>query len=112
MVEQLYDEVIKKLRKYVNSVNRSKIEDVTPVEDFLRSLIRRTDFLLNQDRKYRLLEDRLLRELKKLSKSIFIVTNNEGVYRDKLQKSIDRLTWINLKHKINTSSRRYTVAQR
>ena len=50
--------------------------------------------------------------MNRLSKSIFIKTNNDDIYREKLQQSIDRLYWINKKHKINTSGRKYTVAQR
>lgn len=111
MIEKLYDQVVYKLRQYVNSIDRKDSGKSVIIEEFLENIINRIDFFYRNDSN-KVLEERLLRELKKLSKSLFIKTNNVDVYRDKMQKNIDRLAWINLKHKINISGRKYTVAQR
>ncbi|MBD5457664.1 MAG: type II toxin-antitoxin system PemK/MazF family toxin [Lachnospiraceae bacterium] len=111
MIEELYAQVIYKLRQYVNSIDRKESTKVKVIEDFLENIIKRIEFVSKNDHN-KVLEDRLIRELKKLSKSLFIKVNNDGIYKEKMQKNIDRLAWINLKHKINTSGRIYTVAQR
>lgn len=112
MIEKIYDEVIRNLRKYVNSIDRKNIDIVKVVEKFLENLINRIEYVTNIDNKRNVLEERLLRELRKFSKVLFIRTSNIKIYEEKLQRNIDRLAWINLKHKINTSARKYTVAQR
>lgn len=111
MIEELYAQVIHKLRQYVNSIDRKDSTKVKVIEDFLENIIKRIEFVSKNDHN-KVLEDRLIRELKKISKSLFIKVNNDGIYKEKMQKNIDRLAWINLKHKINTSGRIYTVAQR
>lgn len=111
MIEEMYDQVIHKLRQFVNSIDRKDSNKVALVEEFLNNIINRIEFVTKCD-KHKVLEDRLVRELKKLSKSLFIKSNNDDIYNEKIQRSIDRMAWINLKHKINTSGRTYTVAQR
>ena len=111
MLEQLYDEVICKLRKYVN-YNRKDVDNIIGVKDFLTNLINRIEYVTNLRNSHNILEKRLLRELRNFSKILFFKTTNNNIYEDKMQKNIDRLSWINLKHKINTSARKYTVAQR
>lgn len=112
MIEKLYDEVISKLRKYVNSIDRQDVDSVKAVEKFLENLINRIEYVTNIDNTHNVLEGRLLRELRKFSKVLFVKTANRKIYEEKMQKNIDRLAWINLKYKINTSARTYTVAQR
>lgn len=112
MIEKLYDEVIRKLRKYVNSTNRQNIDSTKAIEKFLENLINRIEYVTNIDNTHNILEGRLLRELRKFSKVLFVKTDNKEIYKKKMQRNIDRLTWINLKYKINTSARTYTVAQR
>lgn len=111
MIEDLYIQVIYKLRQYVNSIDRKDIAKAVIIEDFLNNIIKRIEFVSHKDEN-KVIEDRLIRELKKLSNSLFIRTKNVDIYRERIQQSIDRLAWINLKHKINTSGRKYTVAQR
>lgn len=111
MIDKLYSQVISQLREFVNTTNRYDAKKVVIVEDFLNNIIKRIQFI-SKESQNKALENRLLKELKRLSKSIFIRTNNDDIYNKKLQQSIDRLSWINLKHKINNSGRKYTVAQR
>ena len=108
MIEELYSQVIRKLRQYVNS--RDRKESAVAIEEFLNNIVKRIEFVSRNDNK--VLEDRLIRELKKLSKSLFVKSNDVDKYKERIQKSIDRLSWINLKHRINISGRKYTVAQR
>lgn len=112
MIEKLYDEVISKLRKYVNSIDRQDADSTKVVEKFLENLINRIEYVTNIDNTHNVLEGRLLRELKKFSKVLFVKTANKKIYEEKMQRNIDRLAWINLKYKINISARTYTVAQR
>lgn len=112
MIEKLYDEVISKLRKYVNSIDRQDVDSANAVEKFLENLINRIEYVTNIDNTHNVLEGRLLRELRKFSKVLFVKTANRKIYEEKMQRNIDRLAWINLKYKINTSARTYTVAQR
>ena len=112
MIEKLYDEVISKLRKYVNSIDRQDVDSAKAVEKFLENLISRIEYVTNIDNTHNVLEGRLLRELRKFSKVLFVKTANRKIYEEKMQRNIDRLAWINLKYKINTSARTYTVAQR
>jgi len=112
MIEELYDEVIRRLRKYVNSIDRKNVDNTKDVENFLKNLINRIEYITNLDNTHNILEIRLLKELRKFSKVLFVKTNNPKVYQEKMQRNIDRLAWINLKYKINTSARTYTVAQR
>lgn len=112
MIEKLYDEVISKLRKYVNSIDRQDVDSAKAVEKFLENLINRIEYVTNIDNTHNVLEGRLLRELRKFSKVLFVKTANRKIYEEKMQRNIDRLAWINLKYKINTSARTYTVAQR
>lgn len=111
MIEQLYDEIIRKLRRYVN-YNRKDAKNINAVTKFLENLINRIEYVTNLDNSHNILEERLIRELKKFSKELFVKTNNTQIYEKNIQRNIDRLTWINLKHKINKSARTYTVAQR
>lgn len=112
MIEKLYDELIRKLRKYVNLTDRKNIDRTKSVETFLDNLINRIEYITNLENTHNILERRLLKELKKFSKVLFVKTANPNVYKEKMQRNIDRLAWINLKYKINTSGRTYTVAQR
>lgn len=112
MIEELYDKVIQRLRRYVNSIDRKNIDSVKDVEKFLKNLINRIEYITNFNNTHNILEGRLLKELKKFSKELFIKSSNPKVYQEKMQRNIDRLAWINLKYKINTSARTYTVAQR
>lgn len=112
MIEELYCDVIRRLRKYVNSIDRKNVEITKEVENFLKNLINRINYVTNFDNTHNILEKRLLKELRKFLKVLFVKTENHKVYQEKMQRNIDRLTWINLKHKINTSGRKYTVAQR
>lgn len=112
MIEELYSEVIRKLRNYVNSIDRKDSDVSKAVEKFLKNLINRIEYVTNLDNMHNVLEERLLRELRKFSKVLFVKTTNTTIYEEKMQRNIDRLAWINLKYKINTSARTYTVAQR
>ncbi len=109
MVEALYGLVVRTLRQFVN-VSR-KEERVDSAEGLLKSLITRMDFLLKSNEK-NVPKEELVQELKKLSNSLFVKTNNPIVYQERMRKGIERLKWTNLKYKINTSGRKYTVAQR
>ena len=75
MIEKIYDEVIRNLRKYVNSIDRKNIDSVKVVEKFLENLINRIEYVTNIDNKRNVLEERLLRELRKFSKVLFIRTS-------------------------------------
>lgn len=110
MIEKKYDAVIYRLRNYVNR-NRY-VEDNGALADFLDNINNRINYFSENNSRRKILKKRLIKEMKKFSKSIFISTNNADIYIEKLQRNIDRLTWINQKHKINTSGRTYTVAQR
>lgn len=109
MVEVLYGLVVKTLRQFVNVSRKKEQTDFT--EGLLKSLITRVDFLL-KSREKNLPEGELVQELKKLLDSVYVKTNNPHIYQEKMQKGIERLRWTNLKYKINTSGRKYTVAQR
>ena len=84
MIEKIYDEVIRNLRKYVNSIDRKNIDSVKVVEKFLENLINRIEYVTNIDNKRNVLEERLLRELRKFSKVLFIRTSNIKIYEEKL----------------------------
>ena len=108
-MENLYLQVIHDLREYINSKrNSSEIEDANIFMKNIRNRIR----YLTHDGNSKVLEKRLIKEVRKFSKSVFRKINNDGLYKDTLQKNIDRVAWINLKYKIDTSGRYYTVAQR
>lgn len=49
MIEKLYDEVISKLRKYVNSIDRQDVDSAKVVEKFLENLISRIEYVTNID---------------------------------------------------------------
>ena len=111
MIEEAYAKAVAKLRQYVDFANSWDEVKKADVEDFLNNIIKRIEYITAEG-KNKVLEERLLRELKRLSKSLFTKSNNADIYKEKLQKSIDWLTWINKKHKINLSGRKYTVGQR
>ena len=67
MIEKLYDEVISKLRKYVNSIDRRDVDSAKAVEKFLENLINRIEYVTNIDNTHNVLEGRLLKELRKFS---------------------------------------------
>lgn len=90
MIEELYDEVIRRLRKYVNSIDRKNNDSAKDVEKFLKNLINRIEYITNYNNMHNVLEGRLLKELRKFSKVLFLKSSNPKIYQEKMQRNIDR----------------------
>lgn len=71
MIEQLYDEIIRKLRRYVN-YNRKDAKNINAVTKFLENLINRIEYVTNLDNSHNILEERLIRELKNFLKNYLL----------------------------------------
>lgn len=112
MIEDLYNEMLKSIRNFINSSNRNNFNEQQKIVTFLTESINRANFLNRNDLDTKILENRLIRELRKFSKNMFIRTNNKHIYLKKMQRNIDFLAWINKSIDINTSGTKYTVAQR
>lgn len=112
MIEKLYSEMLRTLRNFTNSIDRKNKKEEDKIIIFLTEIINRVNFLSHNDVDCKILENRLIRELRKLSKLLFVRTNNKQVYLQKLQRNIDYLTWVNKQRNINLGSRKYTVAQK
>lgn len=112
MIESKFNDLISTVRKYTNSINRKDVDKANEVVTALSNIINRLNFYLRDDIECKILENRLVKELRKLSKELFIRTNNKTIYLEKLQRNIDFLTWINKSRNINRGSRTYTVAQK
>lgn len=78
----------------------------------LSDIIGRVVFIMKDDPNSKDIENRLVREFKKLSKEMFVKTNNKVLYLDKMQRNVDYMTWVNKTRNINLSTRKYTVAQK
>lgn len=111
-IEKLYDDLIHVLRKFTNSINRNNVEEKEVVTSTLSDIMNRINFIMKDDLEYKSVENRLVRELRKLSKEMFVKTNNKEIYLEKMQKNIDYLTWVNKTRNINLGKRKYTVAQK
>lgn len=111
-IEKLYDDLIHVLRKFTNSINRNNVEEKEVVTSTLSDIMNRINFIMKDDLECKSVENRLIRELRKLSKEMFVKTNNKEIYLEKMQKNIDYLTWVNKTRNINLGKRKYTVAQK
>lgn len=112
MIEKLYANLIRTTRSFTNSIDRRNIEEGNMVTSTLTDMINRISFMMRADAESKILENRLIKEMKKLSKEMFVKTNNKSVYLKKLQKNIDYLAWVNKNRKINLSARNRTVGQK
>ena len=111
IIENLYVQIMCKLKHRVCAlrVRGDNIESFA--KTFMEDIIKRIDFFLGHN-EIDELEIGLLQELKKMSKNVFVKAKDRNIYLTKLQYNIDCLSWFNLKHKINSSKRFYTVGQR
>ena len=112
MIESTFLDTIKIIRNFTNSINRNDIEQSNEVFTVLSNIQKRISFMMQEDIDCKVLENRFIKELRKLTKRLVVKSNNKSVYLDKLQKNIDYLTWVNKKFDIGTGSRKYTVAQK
>ncbi|MDO5415646.1 MAG: hypothetical protein Q4F29_00480, partial [Lachnospiraceae bacterium] len=109
MTEERYHEFTNKLHQYIHSIDPGDPHRSAMIETFLQTQLRIIDCISKTDHPCILSEEIRLKEWAKFSKTLFVPTNNPSVYEDKLLHAVNRLTWCNLKHKINTSARTYTV---
>ena len=112
LIEQLYNEMLRVVRNFTNSIDRNNPKEQQKIELFLNEIINRAKFLSKNEVDSKILEDRLVQELRKFSKKVFIKSNNKSIYLKKMQRNIDSVTWINKSIDINIGARKYTVAQR
>ncbi|MCM1212327.1 MAG: type II toxin-antitoxin system PemK/MazF family toxin [Blautia sp.] len=111
-IEKLYDDLIHILRQFTNSINRNNINEKEEVISTLSDMINRIAFIMKNDSESKVIDKRLVKELRKLSKEMFVKTTNKAIYLEKMQKNIDYLSWINKARNINLNARKYTVAQK
>ena len=111
-IEKLYDDLIRILRKFTNSIDRNNSAEKEMVASTLSDIINRILFIMKDDLECKNLENRLIKEFRKLSREMFVKTTNKAIYLEKMQKNIDYLAWVNRTRNINLSTRKYTVAQK
>ncbi len=111
-IEKLYDDLIYITRKFTNSIHRNNEDEKEVVTSTLSDIINRINFTMKDDLSTKIIDKRLVREFRKLSKEMFVKTNNKSIYLEKTQKNIDYLSWVNKARNINLSTRKYTVAQK
>lgn len=111
-IEKLFDSLIHTVRAFTNSINRNDINEKNMVISTLSDIINRIVFIMKDDSDSKDIENRLVREFRKLSKEMFVKTNNKALYLDKMQRNVDYMAWVNQKRKLNLSTRKYTVAQK
>lgn len=111
-IEKLYDELIRNVRFFTNSINRTNCQEVNIVKDTLNDIIKRVSFLNNIADDTKTTEYRMIKELRTLSKNMIVKTKNRNLYIAKMQRNIDHLTWVNKHRELNLSSRKYTVSQK
>lgn len=111
-IEKLYNDLIHTVRAFTNSINRNDMNEKNMVVTTLSDIIGRVVFIMKDDPNSKDIENRLVREFKKLSKEMFVKTNNKVLYLDKMQRNVDYMTWVNKTRNINLSTRKYTVAQK
>lgn len=111
-IEKLYDDLIYITRRFTNFINRNNADEREIVTSTLSDIINRITFTMKDDLECKSIEKRLIKEFRKLSKEMFVKTNNKAIYLEKIQKNIDYLTWVNKARNINLNPRKYTVAQK
>lgn len=111
-MEQLFNDTVELIKKFINSVNPKNNEQVSEANTVLEEIQRRLIFLMRNDTDSKVYEKRLVKELRKLTKRVIEKTNNKSLYLSKTQKNIDYLTWVNKKIDINKEARKFTVAQK
>lgn len=111
-IEKLYNDLIHTVRAFTNAINRNDMNEKNMVVTTLSDIIGRVVFIMKDDPNSKDIENRLVREFKKLSKEMFVKTNNKVLYLDKMQRNVDYMTWVNKTRNINLSTRKYTVAQK
>lgn len=111
-IERLYDNLIHTARTFTNSINRNNINEKNMVISTLSDIINRMVFIMKDDSDSKAIENRLVREFRKLSKEMFVKTNNKAFYLDKMQRNVDYIAWVNKTRNINLGARKYTVAQK
>ena len=111
-IEKLYDDLIRILRKFTNSIDRNNSAEKEMVASTLSDIINRILFIMKYDLECKNLENRLIKEFRKLSREMFVKATNKAIYLEKMQKNIDYLAWVNRTRNINLSTRKYTVAQK
>ena len=111
-IEALYNELVHSARMYTNSINREDANDIEIGTSTLTDVVNRFMFMNKGKIENHTIEYRLIKELRKFSKAMFVKTTNPTVYKTNVQRNIDFLTWINRQIKTNKGGRKYTVAQR
>lgn len=111
-IEKIYDDLIRTLRIFTNSINRNDEKEKNMVASTLSDIINRIVFIMKNDPESKDIENRLVREFKKLSKEMFVKTNNRALYIDKMQRNVDYMAWVNKARDINLGARKFTVAQK
>lgn len=111
IIDNLYVQIMCKLKHRVCALRERGDNIESFAKTFMEDIIKRIDFFLGHN-EIDELEIGLLQELKKMSKNVFVKAKDRNIYLTKLQYNIDCLSWFNLKHKINSSKRFYTVGQR
>lgn len=109
-IEKLYNDLIHTARAFTNSINRNDVNEKKMVTSTLSDIINRIVFTMKDDSDCKDIENRLVREFRKLSKEMFVKTNNKVLYLKKMQRNIDYLTWVNKARAINLGTRKYMVA--
>lgn len=112
MIEKLYNELVQTTRKLTNSIDRNNTTQKENIEKILSETIARFNFFMKDDVNCKILENRLIKEFRNLSKEMFVKTNNKNEYLKKMQRNIDYMSWVNKARDINLKSRKYTVGQK
>lgn len=79
-IEKLHDDLICILRKFTNSIDRSNSAEKEMVASTLSDIINRIIFIMKDDLECKNLENRLVKEFRKLSKAMFVKTTNKAIY--------------------------------
>jgi len=109
-VEDLFNEVTRELRKFVNE---RRLNDANEVESFLKNVLRRVNFLNGEEReKSSQLRKKLVNELERFSKNMLRHGNNSEINIKNLQRNLEHITWLNTKHSLNRKTVKYTVGQK
>ena len=71
-IEKLYDDLIRILRKFTNSIDRNNSAEKEMVASTLSDIINRILFIMKDDLECKNLENRLIKEFRKLSREMFV----------------------------------------
>lgn len=111
-VFKIYNDTVNYLKAYIaplQNIDDSKIKNLVLT---IQESINRILFIKGNVKGCEDIEERIVKELRSLTKEIIVKSNNPQIYKKKMQRNIDFITWVNKHRALNLKARKYTVSQK